>query len=58
MLQDNKLSFKPPVEERLRLAIGALAQVWRLGGVFKGISGTAMRQIYLGCVLQSWNTAW
>ena len=47
----HKLSFKPHIEERARLSVEVLAQVWRVGGAFKGKSGTAVRQIYLGCVL-------
>jgi hypothetical protein len=36
IILDNKLSFKPHVEERLQLSTGAFAQVWRMGGVFQG----------------------
>ena len=37
--------------KREGMACRALGQIWRLGGCYKGMSGTAVRQVYLGCVL-------
>jgi hypothetical protein len=47
---DKALSFKPHMREVERKSMGAMNQMWRLGGCFQGISGTAMRQMYLACV--------
>ena len=51
---DKNLTFSKHIANIATKANNVLSEIWRLGGCLNGLSGTAMRQIYLGCVLPIW----